>query len=110
MEFNNLTTIKEKGYQIKKGIRKNMKTRESKTCLLFAYRLATTTMDCTSYHHATATVLQQLSSCNNYHDAHIVICKLERRPPTTYKLPIVVVYHCNIYRLFLVVAYHLQCL
>jgi hypothetical protein len=36
-EFGNLVTIKEKGCQIKKGIRKNMKTYQSKTSLLFAY-------------------------------------------------------------------------
>jgi hypothetical protein len=57
MEFSNLTTIKEKGYQIKKGIRKNMKTHESKTCLLFAYHLATTTMDYNSYRLAAIIVM-----------------------------------------------------
>jgi hypothetical protein len=37
MEFNNLFTINEKCCQIKKGMRKKMKTHESKTCLLFVY-------------------------------------------------------------------------
>jgi hypothetical protein len=33
VKFSNLVTIKEKGCQIKKGIRKKMKTHENKTCL-----------------------------------------------------------------------------
>jgi hypothetical protein len=33
-----------------------------------------------TYHHATATILQQLSLCNNHHHAHIVIDKLEKDP------------------------------
>jgi hypothetical protein len=37
-------------------------------------------------------ILQQLSSCNNYCHAHIVICKLARRPLTTYRPPIVITY------------------
>jgi hypothetical protein len=43
MEFANLVTIKEKG-RIKKGIRKIMKTHDSKTCLLFAYHPIATTI------------------------------------------------------------------
>jgi hypothetical protein len=39
------------------------------------------------------TDLQQLPSCNNYHHVHIVICKLERTPPTTCKPFIVTTYH-----------------
>jgi hypothetical protein len=35
-------TVKGKGCHIKKGIRKKMETYDSKTCLLFAYHLATT--------------------------------------------------------------------
>jgi hypothetical protein len=70
-----------------------MKTHESKTCLLFAYCLTTITMDCTSYYHVIVTVLQQLSSYNNYHHAHIVICKLERKPPIAYKPLIAITYH-----------------
>jgi len=38
-------------------------------------------------------ILQQLPSRNNYCHAHIVIYKLERRPLTTYKPPIVVMYY-----------------
>ncbi len=45
-----------------------MKTRESKTCLLFAYHLATITMDCSNYHG-----LQQLPSCNNYRHVTTII-------------------------------------
>jgi DNA-binding winged helix-turn-helix (wHTH) protein len=41
MEFDNLVTIKEKGYQINKGIQKRMKTHESKTCSLSTYHPAT---------------------------------------------------------------------
>jgi hypothetical protein len=38
-------------------------------------------------------VLQRLPLCNNYCHAHIVICKLEKRPPTNYRPPIVVTYY-----------------
>jgi hypothetical protein len=57
-----------------------MKKYENKTCLLFAYR------------HATI-VLHQLSWCNKYFHAHIVICKFEKRPLTAYGPLIVVAYY-----------------
>jgi len=42
MEFNKLVTIKEKCCRIKKKEKKEMKTHESKTCLVLAYHIATT--------------------------------------------------------------------
>jgi hypothetical protein len=42
VEFSNVVTIKEKGCQIKKGIKKNDEKNENKTCLLFAYHPTTT--------------------------------------------------------------------
>jgi hypothetical protein len=79
MEFGNLVTIKEKGYWIKRGIEK-MKTYENKTYLLIIY-------------HLVATILDRLSSCNKYSHAHIVICKLEKKPSTIYR-PLIVVAYC----------------
>jgi hypothetical protein len=80
MEFDNLVTIKETCCWINKGIRKKMKTYENKTCLLFAYRPATT-------------IMHQLSWSNKYSHAHIVICRLEWRPPTAYRPLMVVAYY-----------------
>jgi hypothetical protein len=79
MEFDNLVTIKETSCWINKWIKK-MKTYESKTYLLFAY-------------HLVVTALQSQAWNNKYSHAHIVICKLERRPPIAYRLLIVVAYY-----------------
>jgi hypothetical protein len=64
VEFGNLITIKENGYRINKGIRKKMKTHESKTSLLYAYCPTPT-----------------------------IIYKLERRLTTAFRLLIVATYH-----------------
>jgi hypothetical protein len=74
-----------------------MKTRESKNCLLFAYHFTTTTIlqklpSYNNYHHAIGIIPQKLVSCNSYRPAHIAICRLKRRPPTTYKSLIIVAY------------------
>ncbi len=87
-----------------------MKTHENKTCLLFVY------------HPTTTIVLQQLPSWNNYHLAHTIIYKLEKRPTTAYRPPIATTYRLQhlqtflylmptiytTFRPFMVVAYHLQ--
>jgi hypothetical protein len=58
---------------------KKMKTYENKTYLLFVYPLV-------------AIILHRVSSCNKYYHAHIIMYKLERRPPITYRSLIVVAY------------------
>jgi hypothetical protein len=55
MEFDNLVTIKEKGCQWKKRIRKTMKTHESNICLL------------STYCWVVATIMQQLLSYTYRH-------------------------------------------
>jgi len=82
VEFGNLITIKEKSYQIKKGIRKKMKTHENKTCLLYAYCPTPT-----------------------------IICKVERGLTTTCRFLIVTTYHIyNTCKPFVAIAYCLQCM
>ncbi len=45
-------------------------------------------------------------SYNNYHHAHIVISKLERKPPIAYKALIVVASFYNTYRPFVATTYY----